>query len=411
MRVPDWFVAVCLTGVVSASEADEIRLGRIRAHMAENLHRLPNFTCIETIERSVRVAKSRRFQLLDTLRLEVAMVNGRELFAWPGSGKFDDREMSEIVGGGTSGSGTFGIHARAIFLSGGPIFEYLGEVEREEGRVYRYSYRVPLLSSGYMIRSGDTKRIAGYHGTFEADALTFDVLSLDVIADEEIPPELQILVAATRMRYRRVRIGEGEFLLPESSEIALTNYRGDENRNRIHLSACKQYGTESMIRFDEPPPSEAAPTLPAPSSGISQTQAIDELPVGLAFDAELQTQIDLPGAAIGDIVEAQLKSDAKLKGTVMISKGTMVRMRLLKIGRLPNARVETTFLIIRLYEIELPGGKTEIHGVPEALGPPGGGGIRMTVHNGVIYIQTGTRRGLARGTRIRWRLVSKNEAR
>ena len=279
MRTPGWLLAACLmTGAVAAlaaSEADKIRFARIRSHMSDNLERLPNFTCTETIERSERAAKSRRFQLLDTLRLEVAMVNGKELFAWPGSGKFDDREMSEIIGGGTSGNGNFGIHARAIFLGGTATFAYLGEVEREESRVYRYSYRVPALFSGYMIRSGPAKGIAGYHGYFEADTETLDVLALDVIADEEIPPHLQILEAATRMRYRRMRIGEGEFLLPESSEISLTGYSGVESRNRVHLNGCKQYGTESTIRFDDPPPAETAPA-PPPYSAAAPTAAVGE---------------------------------------------------------------------------------------------------------------------------------------
>ena len=412
MRRRDWLLAVCLmTGALFASEADRIRFARIRSHMSDNLDRLPNFTCTETIERSERAARSRRFQLLDTLRLEVAMVNGKELFAWPGSGKFDDREMSEIIGGGTSGNGNFGIHARAIFLGGSARFEYLSEVEREEGRVFRYSYSVPKMWSGYMIKSGPAKGIAGYHGYFEADTETLDVLLLDVMADEEIPPELQILQAFTRMRYRRMKIGEGEFLLPESSEISLTGYSGTENRNRVHLSGCKQYGTESTIRFDDPPPTEATPAAAAAHRAAAPNAAIGELPVGLAFDAELLTRLQFPGAAVGDLVEARVTSDAKLKGAVMIPKGTVVRGRLLQVGR-PRfvTRVETAAILIRLHEIDLPGGRAEIKGAAEAVPTMGGGGIRYSVDdNGVIYIQSGTRRELMRGSRIRWRLQQKTE--
>ncbi len=413
MRVTFGLIAVCLmTGSLSASEADRIRFARIRSHMSDNLDRLPNFTCTETIERSERAARSRRFQLLDTLRLEVAMVNGKELFAWPGSGKFDDREMSELIGGGTSGNGNFGIHARAIFLGGSATFEYLGEVEREEGRVYRYSYHVPTMWSGYMIRSGPAKGIAGYHGYFEADTETLDVLALDVMADEEIPPHLQIMAAVTRMRYRRMKIGEGEFLLPESSEISLTGYTGAENRNRVHLSGCKQYGTESTIRFDDPPATEVAPAAAAAHSTAALTAAsMGELPVGLAFDAELLTRLQFPGAAVGDLVEARLASDAKLKGAVMIPKGTLVRGRLLRIGRPPFAtRIETAAILIQLHEIELPGGRAEIKGVAEAVSSIAVGGMRYSVDdNGVIYIQSGTRRELTRGSRIRWRLKEKTE--
>ena len=108
-------LAIC-PAALTADDAASIRIARIRAHMADNLQRLPNYTCTQTIERSTRPARSRRFQLVDTLRLEVALVNGRGLFAWPGSGKFDDRELGEIIGSGASGNGNFGLHARSIFL-------------------------------------------------------------------------------------------------------------------------------------------------------------------------------------------------------------------------------------------------------------------------------------------------------
>ena len=58
-------------------------LARIRNHMADNLAHLPNYTCRETIERVWAPAASRNFTLGDRLRLEVAYVSGRELYAWP----------------------------------------------------------------------------------------------------------------------------------------------------------------------------------------------------------------------------------------------------------------------------------------------------------------------------------------
>ena len=59
-------------------------LARIKVKMAENLKGLPNYTCLQTIERSTRDAGNRRYRPLDTVRVEVALVDGKELFAWPG---------------------------------------------------------------------------------------------------------------------------------------------------------------------------------------------------------------------------------------------------------------------------------------------------------------------------------------
>ena len=59
-------------------------LPRIREKMAEVLLRQPNYTCTETIERTRQMVGSRT-RIEDTLRMEVALVGGKEMFAWPGS--------------------------------------------------------------------------------------------------------------------------------------------------------------------------------------------------------------------------------------------------------------------------------------------------------------------------------------
>ncbi len=62
---------------------EQLLLDRIRAHMIDTLARQPNYTCVETVERSRRDGATRKFRLEDTLRIEVALVNGKEMFAWP----------------------------------------------------------------------------------------------------------------------------------------------------------------------------------------------------------------------------------------------------------------------------------------------------------------------------------------
>src|ERR1700685_439085 len=72
-------------------------LERVKAHMVETLARQPNYTCLETVERSNRAAKEKEFRLEDTVRLEVALVDRREMFAWPGSKQFEDTDMRAFV--------------------------------------------------------------------------------------------------------------------------------------------------------------------------------------------------------------------------------------------------------------------------------------------------------------------------
>ena len=122
-NAPGAWLFLAVTAALAAPQPDpgvapEVLLARIRLRMKDNLERLPNYTCRQTIERSQRLSSSRRFRLVDAIRLEVALVGGKELFAWPGETSFQDREISQLVSGGAIGNGDFALHARSVFLQG-----------------------------------------------------------------------------------------------------------------------------------------------------------------------------------------------------------------------------------------------------------------------------------------------------
>src|SRR5579863_7681992 len=108
-------------------------LARIKLHMMETLVRQPDYTCLETVERSRRDASTRKYRLEDTLRIEVALVDHKEMFAWPGSKQFEDKEIRELVPTGAFGTGDFALHARSVFGGGAATFESRGE-EKLGGR-------------------------------------------------------------------------------------------------------------------------------------------------------------------------------------------------------------------------------------------------------------------------------------
>src|SRR3974390_1739503 len=113
-------------GIAAASHAGEDRppgeewLTQVIARMSDNLIRLPNFTCLQTIDRSRRASAGLRGETVDRVRVEVALVDGKELFAWPGEGKFEDRELSDMVMGGATSTGNFGLLSKAVFTTGAP---------------------------------------------------------------------------------------------------------------------------------------------------------------------------------------------------------------------------------------------------------------------------------------------------
>jgi len=377
------------------------RLARIKVKMEENLRQLPNYTCVQTVERSRRLARGRRFELLDTIRLEVAMVGGKELYSWPGASKFEEKELRDLVGGGTIGNGTFGLHARSVFLGNGPVFQFDAEFVEDGRKLVRYRYNVPRLLSGYTLRIGEQKGIAGYYGSFDVHAQTLDLARLEVNASE-IPPHLPLSSARDQMEYQRVRIGEADFLLPRSSELVMVDLNGSESRNRTHFSGCRQYTGESVVSFAEPPPAEsgaALGTVPA-----IQTPAIQTLREGEFLDVRLDQGIRFGEAAVGDRVYGTLLTNLKTKGRVLLPKGAVLRGRVRLIEKY-MARVEIIRIGLELEEAEFPGGRSEFLAKPSTGGMtlPG---VRTTVdERGIIYI-SGTRRELPQGTRLYWRVES-----
>lgn len=373
--------------------ADTIRLGRIQAHMRDILTRIPDYTCLQQIERSRRAAKSRRFQLVDTIRIEVALVQGKELFAWPGAGKFDDREIGRIVGG-TIGNGNFALHARAVFLTGAPAFDYEGEVESGGRKAHRYRFDVPRIRSGYLLRSGPLEGVAGYRGWFEADTRTLDLIRLEVEADD-IPEHLPIRAARDRMEYARVAIGERDFLLPKSSELVLSDVEGTESRNLTSFSGCRQYTGESTISFADPEPA----ATPAPERVVPV-----ELPDGLGLTVTFDETIQFNKAAIGDQITGRVVENARWKGKTMVPRGAVVKARLLGFKRY-YARVEFMRVAVALTAVDFPGAHAEIDAkIEDIAGLPGW--TRTAVDKQGIINISGSRLELPRGLRMVWRVRS-----
>ncbi|MFN7919274.1 MAG: hypothetical protein U0Q16_04210 [Bryobacteraceae bacterium] len=396
-------VAACSVAQLAAQQVsspklspDLIRISRIKYHMSQTLGRMPNYTCTQTIERSRRPAKSRKFQLLDTIRLEVALVDGKELFAWPGATRFEDREISELVGGGAIGNGNFALHAKSVLMSNFPTYQYLGTFGEPGAQRFRYSYDVPQIRSGFMLRDGVSQAVTGYKGTFDVDAESLDLIRLEVLA-EEIPSPLLISRAQDIMFYERTRIGEADFLLPKSSEMTISTVDGTEGRNRVSFAGCRQYSGESTISFADAPDLSSAPPPAAP--------VIVEIPLDLVLDVRLTSELAVQPAIIGTVIEGEVASNAKHHGSTMVPKGAKLRGRL--IGAKPWTRGQA--ISLEFFDLEFPGARAEIFATPdEATGFPGGPGTRTAVgRDGVIYFTGNNATHLRKGTRMLWRTRQK----
>lgn len=332
-------------------------LARVKVHAVETLERQPNYTCLETIERSDRLLPAKRYKLVDTLRLEVALLDGHEMFAWPGAKKFDTRDLTDMVTHGAIGNGNFAIFAKAVFQTSAPTFTYRGETSLEGRAAVKWDFRVPLMNSGYHLRIGRQEGIAGYHGSFWADPASLDLIRLEIAA-EDIPSNLDLSSTFDRMDYTRRKIGDSEFLLPLSSDLTLIDLRGNEHRNRIRFSDCRQYLGESVLRFDDAPVDKEGPkTLPT-----------IELPANLEILTTVEHGIDLRRSVVGDPIRATVLENAKIKGQTVIPKGAMIAGRIAGLDRTGGGYS----LSLQFADVEWPEARAVFTGVFDATAlPPG----------------------------------------
>lgn len=354
-----------LFGLVATPQQNElsheaILLARVMTRMSENLSRLPNYTCVQTIERSRRSTEGNKFQPRDRVRLEVAFVSGRELFSWPGARNFEDKDIADMVSGGAIGNGNFALISAAVFRSRIPTFEYIGERIYEGRRTHRWDFRVLRASKLYQLRSGERKGFIGFHGSFWADADTLDIVRLETNGDD-IPPELEIPATATAIDYARVPIGGQEFLLPKMSELRMTDYAG-ESRNLTTFSSCRQYTGESVLSFSDAP-AEAAPARPAVLETI-------QLPPQLMIRAALSNEIAAQTAAVGDPVKAIVQAAVKQQKREIVPKGAEMRGRIVWL-RMQDTRTPHYVLGLEFHEIVFGNTRARIHArLHEVMAPP-----------------------------------------
>jgi len=337
---------LALVGLTYGQSLDEIDVAesmmRIRAKVNADLGRLPNYTCLETIERSVLEPPAKKFQLLDLVRLEVALVDRAEIFAWPGSREFQSSRLRDLVPGGAIGNGSFALHARSVFDGRAAKVERVGETKLGSRRAMEYSYTVPRRLSRFSLRHGEREANVGYGGSFLIDLESDSLLRL-VVRANDIPAELGIPMQEEILDYQQVRLGEGEFLLPKGSEMRLGSEDGSVSLNKTTFSACRQYSTESTLIFVDP--TEA-------TGGALTPNEIREVPLGLKMEIKLITPLVWAKSAVGDAIMATVRRDVKVNKQVLIAKGSQLKGRLICLERRANPSGGSAFLVgLRFEEI------------------------------------------------------------
>jgi hypothetical protein len=353
-------------------EDPEALLNRFLERIKAELQRQPDFTCAQSTERFRRASAERAWEKMDVLRLEVALVGEREMYAPAGARQFQSRALVEMVGKGTISTGQFANLARHVFLSSTARFSFKSQSDEDGRRVYQYEYDVDPAKSSYHLRSGTAEAVVGFQGAFWVDADKVDLLRLEVQA-YDIPEKLGLAEAATSVAYIRSEIDSIQALLPASAEFHVVAVNAEENLNRSRFSSCRHYSAESTVHFDT-----ASLTGEADRAAASHESAAPAVPAGTVLDLMLDSALDGDKASVGDTVRATLARALRDGDKIVAPQGASV------IGRL--VRLEKRSLPFPLYDIALEFTGLELNGhtVPLAAtmqqAGPAAGLIRQAKH-------------------------------
>jgi hypothetical protein len=192
---------VCGLGILYAAEDPAAVLERTRENIRLATRRIPNYTCIETVERNYYVPLANnlrracsvileqrrhptpdlelRLHSTDRLRFDVAMLAAGEIFSWPGASHFEGG-VTSLVRKGPIGTGAFASFLTVIFEQDASKFVYLGPVEQGGARLLEYAFDVPAAHSHYRVQVRDSWIYTAYSGTFMVDAATHTVVRMSV---------------------------------------------------------------------------------------------------------------------------------------------------------------------------------------------------------------------------------------
>jgi hypothetical protein len=294
-------------------------LRHTKERLLADLHRMPRYTCVQTVTRTYYDARSgahgasclaliaardTRKRTLpafgwDRLRLEVAWVAGNNVYSWVGEPRFANDNLEKLAGEGPLGSGDFGALLREILLQA--TLDFKREQFINGKHLLEYSYNIPVEKSTYKVKTSDGRSPIAYSGTLLLDPETQELMSL-TMRMANLPHSSSACEATTEISYERTSIHDRLILIPRQTHLDVLNVSGTESVSEANFANCREYASTVRFLLDGSNGSTEQQAV------ISASEASTTLPAGLQFNARIITPFDSDTAAAGDPIEAVLRS-------------------------------------------------------------------------------------------------------
>ena len=332
--------------------ADQQLLVNIKAHIREELYRLPDYTCLESVARfhNQPARQHSKLEGMDTVRLEVVYSNHREWYGSPGDKNFSADNPFGFIGSGMIGTGAFAMIAHNIFEIAQITYQGREDLSGRSAVKYGFHLPRPALQIDLPGGSGTT----GQEGFFWADPQSLDVIRVDARATE-IPRYVPLIESRMLVNYGRAQLGGSSALLPQQADLHMLETTGTESYDRIDFTHCRAFSAQSAIHFEAVPHDDKPLPSPSPKTISAQGGVLEAVPPFLLVTVRLKTPIT-DKDAVGTLIEATISGDVRRKGKTVIPNGSLIRGRIRRLERYPNGRNDEFIVALEFTEVEMNGG-------------------------------------------------------
>ncbi len=193
--------------------------------MGYALKTLPNYVCFQKTER-LRANKARaKLKAIDTVGLDVAHVDGGEMYSFPGQSMFSENELGKKLPSGLVGSGAYSSQVIDVLFGPATQFRWVGKEALGTRATVRWDFVVPQAQSNWTVGEGQHKAQVGASGSMWADAETLVLVRLEARADD-LPAGFPLKAVTRTINYDAMQIGGRPLLLPATVEDRVVEARG-----------------------------------------------------------------------------------------------------------------------------------------------------------------------------------------
>ena len=210
---------------------------------------LPNFLCLEGIERSDDARGNggwkHRDSIVEMLRYQDRTENRTVLQI---DGQKSSLPIDQIEGARSNGE--FGTMLQMIFdPAAEATFLWQKTEQRDGGMLQIFSYQVDVKHSNFFVSDHTGEKLkAAFHGLVFVDGNTRAVRRL-VAQTEGLPAKFGVRSSWVAMNYDYVAINRHDYLLPTRGEVGLVQGKQQVERNELRFSDYRRFGSRSKITY------------------------------------------------------------------------------------------------------------------------------------------------------------------